>query len=73
MTAFIRLIPSPFHQLPKDRSRMTDTKKDLAGESAAVEIEADTSVGKKSNFQKYAESNSVGGLSFVLRGSSKTR
>ena len=52
---------------------MTDTKKELAGESTAIEIEADTSVGKKSNFQKYAESNSVGGLSFVLTGSSKIR
>lgn len=52
---------------------MTDTKKDNLGEESAIEIETDTNVVKKSNFQKYAENNSVGGLSFVLAGSSKIR
>lgn len=65
--------PSPIHWLLKGRSKMTDSKKDLAEESAAIEIEPDTNVVKKSNFQKYVENNSVGGLSFVLTGSSKIR
>ena len=54
---------------------MTDwqaTKRvDLYGQESATK--PDERSEKKSNYQKYAENTSVGGLSFVLSGSSKVR
>ena len=46
---------------------------DLSKQDAEKVKEMQDNQCKKSNFQKYAESNSVGGLSFVLTSKSRTR
>lgn len=50
-----------------------DSLKDNAGEEDLARIQPRQESEKKTNFQKYAENNSVGGLSFVLSSKSKIR